>query len=108
MSSREDGFTVTEMLAALFILSLTAIPLAEITGQMIVDWDQNERRQFALADRVAASEALPHQERRLRPIDAANSVPQSIEQTSVEAFQGQPKITLDAGCEFDLVGRSCR
>lgn len=106
--NREAGFSLTEMMVALFVLSLASIPLAEITGTMIADWDRSERRNVELSDLVQIAERIPDLERQL--IQPVGENPSDLGETfdnPPEVF-ARAKITLHADCEFDLVGRRCR
>ena len=105
---RQEGFTVTEMLAALVILSLAMIPLGEAIRYVTSIWQQTEQS----IDRVNHLTELATEfevSQSLHLDDKTSAKAPALETDSGSDLSLiDPKNDQSADCVFDLVGRRCR
>jgi len=104
----ESGFSLTEVITALFILSLGAVALSQSVGTMITSWDRTKNRTSSvdhLTDLALSIEPFETHQR------AETGIPDgpvlSIEDGPALQLSS-PRLDRGADCEFDMVGRRCR
>lgn len=104
----ERGFTLTEMISALLVISIGLVSLGEITNILFRSWthtqsqNQNVRAITDLVGEVLSAEQVLKSE-----IEESD---QLIVETDggVSLVLARPKLDRPFDCEYDLVGRRCR
>lgn len=104
----EDGFSLTEMLVALVILSFSAIALSESTSLMIKSWDQTKSGAVAIGQLAGLIDQIEASEHRVRAEITVPDGPELIIDDGVPLLVSSPRLDRTAACEFDMVGRRCR
>lgn len=104
----ESGFSVAELVAALLILSLMAVPLSHSVGNMLSVWNQAKSDVQSTQQMVHLVLEIEAAEFNQRASTAFTDGP-SLQITDGPPLQlSSPKRDRDASCEFDLTGRRCR
>ena len=104
----ERGFTLTEMTAALLVLSLAMISLGEITSSLFRSWGISQTSHSKLTDVMNVLDQIHDAERKIKSeFDPVSHSTLAIED-GVPLLLAIPKIDRPATCEYDLVGRRCR
>jgi len=101
----KTGFSVVEMLAAIFVLSLGAVAVSESISGLLSGWLRTEA---ALEKNVERSDVLSRvPEKQSMPKAASSDLIFELgpDQTLILA---SPRVDRDASCRFDLVARQCR
>lgn len=104
----EDGFSLTEVLVALVILSFGAIALSEATSLMIKSWDKTNSGTRAVGQLTELIDHIEASEHRVRADVTVLDGPEVAIDDGAPLLISSPKLDRTAACEFDLVGRRCR
>ena len=104
----EGGFTLTEMTAALLVLSVGLISLGEITNILFRSWTHTQTQHQHVRAATTLVDEMPSAEQYLK------SASDERHPLVIETDDGQiltlavPKLDRTSDCEYDLVGRRCR
>lgn len=104
----ERGFTVSEMVAAVFVLSLAMVSLGSVTNLLVRGWNHIEASHQLVTDRGDIVAQLHKTEGKLRSSLTFYDQPVLELDNAPDLILATPKIDRPASCEFDLVGRRCR
>ena len=108
MNQQQNGFTMAEVLAALFILSLATLALAEITQGAVIYWERTESVTLVSTQNRELLEHIESAEIHLRQENWTQTGPKLEIDNGQDLFLSSPKITHSPDCIYDLVGRRCR
>lgn len=106
----ERGFTLTEMMAALIVLSLGLMSFGSLTDNLIKAWSFTEKSHASVFGRQILMEKIIEYENTLRS-DADADADQSrflIGGNSSELAFASAKLDQAPSCDFELVSRRCR
>lgn len=104
----ESGFSVAELVAALLILSLMAVPLSHSVGNMLSVWNQAKSDVHSTQQMVLKVLEIEAAEIK-QEANAEFADGPSLEITDGPPLMlSSPRRDRDASCEFDLTGRRCR
>lgn len=101
----QRGFSLAEMMAALFVLALAAIAVSEIISGLMRGWGQVSRS----IDRSDQLQSI------IEEIDSIQS--KSVHRDSTlaitysdgtELIVARSRVERDSSCSFDMVARQCR
>lgn len=100
----DNGVTLAEVLAALFVLSLLAASLSGIVQALLGNWERTSERLTRVDALLTYSEKIAEAEQ--QPL---RGDPFLLHTTSGDTLiLAAPKIDKTADCVYDLVGRRCR
>ncbi|MBO6689401.1 MAG: prepilin-type N-terminal cleavage/methylation domain-containing protein [Henriciella sp.] len=101
----QAGFSLVEMLAAIFVLSLGAIAASESISGLLNGW---QRTDDALKKNAQMSSVLE----RVSETQAGEKSVSDVLSYEIAAddklILATPRVDYDASCRFDLVARQCR
>lgn len=104
-TSNESGFTLSEAIVALFVLSLSSLQISELTFQFLSSFKN------AYIDLVETSDLLAEYRSKIYTDVTSNDelkTNQTIRLDSYDLKIAAGRSTSDEGCLFDTVGRRCR
>ena len=104
----EKGFTLTEMVAALFVLSLGMVSLGSVTNLLMRGWDHIQTSESSVLSKIEIREELHLGEDKLKSDLAFYEQPRLVIDDGPDLILALPKLDRPADCDFDLVGRRCR
>ena len=104
----EAGFSLTEVLVALFILSLGAVALSQSVGSMITIWDHTQKRIETVNILTILSRVVAPIERSLISQTGLLEGPVLSIEDGPALVLTSPRLDRSADCQFDMVGRRCR
>jgi len=106
--SNETGFSLTEVLVALFILSLGAVILSQSVGSMVGIWDRTQDAIQTVNRLGALNESINPAERSLKSQEGVPDGPALSIDDGPPLQLSSPRLDRGADCQFDMVGRRCR
>lgn len=106
--SKDSGFTIPEMLASLFILSLASVSISQIVSSMVGGWERTQTLSKINAEQARLIENISDHEAQLRSTNWTLGGPSLEIDNGPSLILAVPKIEKSAHCVYDLVGRRCR
>lgn len=104
----ERGFSLTEVLCALVILSVALSFLGRATGYCLQTWARVSEATTQTAQGRSALGRIPAAERRLKSEEGMAGSPVLKTDSGHALVLAGPRIDEPASCEFDPVGKRCR
>lgn len=104
----DEGFSVAEVLCALLVLSLTAIPLGNAISQNMRYWATFRSDVTALNASLDRFSRFDATERGKNNADQKEGLAGEAGEGPFSDLVTRDKRHADASCEFDLVGQNCR
>ena len=104
----ERGFTLTEMVAALFVLSLGMVSLGSVTDLLMRGWEHIQTSESNVHGKMEIRGDLYFGEDKLKSDLAFYEQPRLVIDDGPDLILAVPKLDRPADCDFDLVGRRCR
>lgn len=101
----QAGFSLIEMLAAIFVLSLGAVAVSESISGLLNGWQRTDMALKQNVQRSARLQQIPGRQAEEKSVSASLTYKLTPDQELVLAT---PRVDHDASCRFDLVARQCR
>jgi prepilin-type N-terminal cleavage/methylation domain-containing protein len=104
--TREAGFSLVEVLAALFVLSLTLVVVGGIISNVSGLWSRTQTNLAEVDAMTVLAEQVTHGFAPSNSVEAPSPVLRFEDGTEIR-FNQEPSF-MDADCAFDVIGRRCR
>ncbi|MCH9752464.1 MAG: prepilin-type N-terminal cleavage/methylation domain-containing protein [Alphaproteobacteria bacterium] len=101
----QAGFSLIEMLAAIFVLSLGAVAVSESISGLLNGWQRTDMALKQNVQRSALLQQIPSRQAEEKSVSTSLTYKLTPDQELVLAT---PRVDHDASCRFDLVARQCR
>lgn len=104
----ERGFSLTEMMAALIVLSLGLLSFGSLIDNLIKAWSFTEKAHASVSNLQDLGDRIVEYESTLSSNTDKDQPTLSIEDGASELAFASAKLDRAPSCDFDLVGRRCR
>lgn len=102
---RQAGFSLVEMLAAIFVLSLGAVAVSEAISRLLSGWTKTD---LMLSEAMTKARAVEETSIVQGQMKAETEEPLYLFSDKQAMIIAAPRVDHDASCRFDLVARQCR